>query len=266
MPGNNSHTSSWETWQYFTSNLENTLLAPAVMVEQIRPTKLGRVGGWSQAFHVLEAQQQGVTDDWRGQTYVLRTANINSPILFWHYFPQPHCPSVSYLKHLSLWAVSMNKGKALEWDSHRTHTISHTTESLKGPTESLSLLNFTRLKVELLPSPFPASSEVMPVGNAPWNPNQNNLYFPVTLTLWKSTFCTALLSGAHGTNHCPRETLLYLLYWMRISRHSLLQTSALYSFCNTAATLNIRLTVKPSDSVLNSWVPFWTKSSSFFKD
>lgn len=143
------------------------------------------------------------------------------------------------------------------WKPEETRRISET---------SLSLLNFSRLEAELLPpSSFPTGYKIMPAGNGLWNSNQKNLYFTVTLTQWKSTFAQLYLVG-HGTNHCPRETLLYLHYSMRISRHSLLQTSALYSFCNTAAILNIRLTVKLSDSVLNPWVPFWTKSSSFPKD
>lgn len=161
----------------------------------------------------------------------------------------------------------MNKEKALGRDSHRTHTISHTTESLKENLwDSYIFVEFFKVKGRAAASFF---LSCWLQSNAWWKcsvePKPEQPLFHSDIDLMKANFCTAPLSGTHGTNHCPRETL-HLLYSMRISRHSLLQTSALYSFCNTAAMLNIRLTVKPSDSVLNSWVPFWTKSSSFLKD
>lgn len=119
------------------------------------------------------------------------------------------------VRDLFLWAASMNKGKALEQDSHGTCTIFHITEIKKKYPSSISetpvsLLNFPRLKTELLPtSSFPAGYKVMPERNALSNPNLNILYSTVQSTYWKSIISRALLSGTHGTENCPRETFLH---------------------------------------------------------
>lgn len=135
--GNNSPGSIWETWWYFTSSLENTLLAAAVMAKQIPPTSPERVWGWSQTVHLLGVQQQG-SNGWPGGAKPTSWGGHVSTVQ--HYSGTIFSATLTFsfpLWGISLWAASVNKGKALEQDSHRTCTVSHITEIKKRTQQSL---------------------------------------------------------------------------------------------------------------------------------
>ena len=119
-----------------------------------------------------------------------------------------------------LWGISLCGLPAWTNGKHLNRTVTgHASfltslKSRKGPSRitgtPISLLNLPRLKAEMLPpSSFPARYKVMPERNAPSKPNLNILYSTVQSTYWKSIICMALLSGTHGTDHCPRESFLH---------------------------------------------------------
>lgn len=215
---------------------------------------------------MLRVQQQG-SDGWLGggkstswRRHVSTAQHYSGTIFLSH--PNFQFPTARNL----FVSRKQNKGKAPEQDSHKTHTIPHSTDITKDPAESQGLQNisveFSKVKGRAASS-FSLSCWLQSnAWNTLTNPNLNILCSTVQSIYWKSIIHPALLSGTQGPAHCPRETSPLTSPYPGTVYCT---ASAFYSFHNSAAMVKIRLIVKPSDSVFNSWVLFWSKSSSFLK-